>query len=498
MTYAANQQDFRKNSKSVQKQIQELEKQADVRYYLDRTILDSIVSEEKMLEAYNQMNKEVNASHILIQYRDVNPKIERTQTEAIALAENIAKKAKEGENFAKLAEKYSEDTGTAKDGNLGYFGWGRMVDPFQKKAFSMEIGEISEPVETRFGYHIIKVNNIRKTDILSFEEEKNKIQNALIKRNKNKLQDAYRQRVEDLKTQYGYKINEPVVDSIIAKVELTRKASGPVSKSEIEILKSLEIEKPIATFNGKDVPLENLIEKLEDYTLRLPPTYVNQKYFKIVMDNFYVTELFLLDYKNRNIPMDEQYKKSVKNQIDQIVLREFKKENFYKDYEISDEEIETYYNKNKEEKYMTAGRSEVREIFMLDKEKAEEILQNVLENPEKFDDYSAKLTERFEDKEQPGLLGNITENQYGEIGRIANTMNANTIHSELIKAGKGWSIIKVNKKIEPVARDLKDIEATIRRILLTEKREQDRKNIMEDLKKKYNYKIYWDCVNIEK
>lgn len=64
---------------------------------------------------------------------------------------------KNGEKFGKLAREFSIDSGSAKrDGSLGYFGRGKMVKSFEEAAFKLKVGEISEPVKSEFGYHIIK------------------------------------------------------------------------------------------------------------------------------------------------------------------------------------------------------------------------------------------------------------------------------------------------------------------------------------------------------
>jgi len=75
------------------------------------------------------------------------------QSQAIAILDRI----KQGEKFGKLAKELSIDSGSAKrDGSLGYFGRGKMVKEFETVAFSLEVGKISEPVKTQYGYHIIK------------------------------------------------------------------------------------------------------------------------------------------------------------------------------------------------------------------------------------------------------------------------------------------------------------------------------------------------------
>ncbi len=89
------------------------------------------------------MSNKIKCSHILV----------AKQSESLAIVERL----KNGEKFGKLAKELSIDSGSGKkDGNLGYFTKGMMVKPFEEVAFKLQIGEISEPVKTEFGYHIIK------------------------------------------------------------------------------------------------------------------------------------------------------------------------------------------------------------------------------------------------------------------------------------------------------------------------------------------------------
>ena len=89
------------------------------------------------------MANKIKCSHILVE----------KQSQALEILERI----KAGEKFGKLAKELSTDSGSAKrDGSLGYFGRGKMVKEFENTAFRLEVGQISEPVKTQYGYHIIK------------------------------------------------------------------------------------------------------------------------------------------------------------------------------------------------------------------------------------------------------------------------------------------------------------------------------------------------------
>jgi peptidyl-prolyl cis-trans isomerase C len=88
------------------------------------------------------MSSKIRASHILVE----------KQSQAIKVAEEL----KAGGNFGELAKKYSVCPSGKRGGDLGQFGRGQMVKEFEQAAFSLKMGEVSEPVKTQFGYHVIK------------------------------------------------------------------------------------------------------------------------------------------------------------------------------------------------------------------------------------------------------------------------------------------------------------------------------------------------------
>lgn len=119
--------------------------------------------------------EQVEASHILV--------------ESKAEAKDIIEKLADGKKFADLAKEYSTDTASAeKGGELGFFGKGEMAEEFEKVAFSLEKGKISDPVKTSYGYHIIKVTDKKAAKKANLKDSKTEIVATL---KNEKLQTEY-------------------------------------------------------------------------------------------------------------------------------------------------------------------------------------------------------------------------------------------------------------------------------------------------------------------
>ncbi|HXS18941.1 MAG TPA: peptidylprolyl isomerase [Polyangiaceae bacterium] len=103
---------------------------------------------------------EIAASHILISYQGAMraaPYVQRSKEEASSLAQELRSRALKGEDFAGLAGEFSDDRGSAaQGGSLGKFRREQMVPEFSNAAFSLEVGDVSEVVESPFGFHVIK------------------------------------------------------------------------------------------------------------------------------------------------------------------------------------------------------------------------------------------------------------------------------------------------------------------------------------------------------
>jgi peptidyl-prolyl cis-trans isomerase C len=123
--------------------------------------------------------EEVQASHILIK---VDPKTDAAKkAEARKKIEMVQQRLKKGEDFPTLAKEFSECSSSTKGGDLGYFRRGQMVKPFEEVAFALKPGQVSDIVETQFGYHLIKVTDKKPATKMAYDDVKDKIKESLKK-----------------------------------------------------------------------------------------------------------------------------------------------------------------------------------------------------------------------------------------------------------------------------------------------------------------------------
>lgn len=172
-------------------ELKKVEKNVLKQYAINKLMKEIEVKDEEVKDFYEK-NKEmfkkpemVKASHILV--------------EAKEKAEEILEKIKGGLGFEEAAKEYSTCPSKDRGGDLGEFGKGQMVPEFEEVAFKLEKDEISEPVETQFGYHIIKLFDKKEEALSEYEEVEGQIRQQLIAM---KQQKAYLDKAEELKKEF--------------------------------------------------------------------------------------------------------------------------------------------------------------------------------------------------------------------------------------------------------------------------------------------------------
>jgi peptidyl-prolyl cis-trans isomerase C len=154
--------------------------------YFDRSIKGSVTEADarKLYDAEVAKSKpqeEVRARHILV--------------ESETLAKEIYEKIAHGADFAQMAKEHSKDPGSKEEGgDLGYFSRGRMVPEFEEAAFKLDKGDVSLPIKSQFGWHLIRVDDKRQLSAPSFEQIKDRIMASLVHRRAQQIGASLRQK----------------------------------------------------------------------------------------------------------------------------------------------------------------------------------------------------------------------------------------------------------------------------------------------------------------
>ncbi len=171
--------------------LDELKEQMKPQLVLTKLVEPQIQVTDEELQKYYDENKaqfetpeQVKASHILVETK--------------AEADDLLAQIKGGADFAELAKAHSKDPGSgAQGGDLGFFGKGQMVAPFEEAAFALEIGEVSEVVESEHGFHIIKLTDKKAAATATFEEKKEEIRETVFQQKLGERTTTY---VEELRS----------------------------------------------------------------------------------------------------------------------------------------------------------------------------------------------------------------------------------------------------------------------------------------------------------
>jgi len=190
--YIAGEEEGIKLSSEEEEQINRLKRYIIIRKYITEKLKEKPVTEEEMKDYYEKNKKEFvipekrKASHIIVS--DENK------------AKELLKKIKEGADFSQIAKENNIDGSKNKRGDLGWISKGYMIKEFEEVAFSLKKGEISDVIKTKFGYHIIKVEDIKPEEEKNFEEVKESIRKKI-------EEERIKQLEEDLKKKYNVKVD---------------------------------------------------------------------------------------------------------------------------------------------------------------------------------------------------------------------------------------------------------------------------------------------------
>lgn len=491
MLYDAYKKQYNKD-KEVIKRVNSYREEVLVNSYFDYVILDSIINEELLTDLYRKLGTEIRAYRILISFKGSGAS-GSSKDESYNRAMKVYEMATSGIPFNELVKKYSDDK-TTEDGDLGYISIGRMEPELEDFIFSLKIGEISQPILTKRGYQIIKVADIRSRELPEYEDYKNYLKRIAIDRHRKEIDLAYKSIIEKTKNRYELKLHKDEIGRLLSNyITNLEKLIGEKGQhvKPVTVLESIELNEVLISYKGGKFDKKWLIKQLEEYPERAPSDLSNPHTFNRYLENLILKKIFIEKAISIGLDKKDNIAKALKYHEDRMVLNRYKQVEIGDKVDLSDEKLKSYYEEQKNKRYLEPPAAEVQEIYISDKELAERVLKLALKG-ENFDSLAKRYTERLKNKN--GYLGYITDKQYLDIGKIAQTLEPGTIYKELIPSGKGYSIIKILNRRPEQPKPYESIKSSVSSDYIKDERNRIESELFEKLKSKYKMEVYFENI----
>ena len=230
-----------------------------------------LISPADLDAARENAKKELFASHVLVGHAGayLGKPPQRTVDEALLLSQQIKSEYGAGESFSVLAEKYSDDPGAINNsGSLGWVQWGATVPGFQRVAFMLDVGVLSAPVLTNFGYHLILISDVRPSELQHMSDDA--YESYVINISKNSVRDQLRDAALNYDinkiSEYGVHFDSAAIELILSAYNRLQKEtllSEAGSTGSASLLNSIEGLGVLCVYGGKGYGSKWFATKLE-------------------------------------------------------------------------------------------------------------------------------------------------------------------------------------------------------------------------------------------
>ena len=331
----------------------------------------------------------VKASHILIGFHDSDGQIDTMA--AKNRADSVYAQLTAGASFEEMAVLYSDDPGSKeKRGDLDFFERRMMVKEFDEVAFTMEVGQISEPVKTNFGYHIILLTD--KMDTQPYESEYENLKTIF---NKQRYQHELEVLIDSLKKKYDFKIDQESLNVFVESSDSLR--FGMVHPKYEEISANV-----LFSYAGKTVDIGEFLE-LANSNSKITSKPMDDEVEVNNAINILIEDMLLKEEALNLTKNDPEFAQLMNDYKDGIFIFKLQEEEVWSRVKVDSADIYNYWNENKD-KYSWPERISFSEIFTT-KDSLIQMYYDMLEGGASFESMAGTYTERNPKKKENGYYG---------------------------------------------------------------------------------------------
>ncbi len=267
-------------------------------FALNEIVYSQRFSESTLRQYYHFLQKELRVRHIFIPLNPIAP--EPLQQKVVNEIETIRRELENGADFAAMAKKYSRDRHSAnKGGDIGFISW--RPSPFEMTAYSLQKGQISRPVRTEIGYHILQVIGDRPIIVPPYPEARQRILNELRREKARALVGALDSTAQVLKTQYHFQLNQDNIIYVVEKLRnVPRDPKQPPLRFE-DVFSEEDMSLALASYDGGAITVRDLGKHF--YRLQTAQQIGNW------LESTGRMELFILEAKKRGLDKHPVFQK---------------------------------------------------------------------------------------------------------------------------------------------------------------------------------------------
>ncbi|MBC8478664.1 peptidylprolyl isomerase [bacterium] len=437
-------------------------------------IVNVVAGDEAIARFYENDRLEVKAAHVLLVWpQDATA---ADSADVRMRADEIYQKSLQDGDFAKLAGAYTEEPGgKERGGDLGWFGWGRMDPLFQEVAWQMRPGSISEPVETRFGIHIIHLEERREKSLPPLEDVKIDIER--------KIMQSQRQQVADMVDAYFSKLHETYqltfsdkLDELLTLINTTNSEGNPFAGLDGEVKGWV-----VATTTQHEITVQDMEDKVNE-TPRAGIEFPTRESLEELVDGIAIPLLLTAAATQKGLLENPEVVARADLALARDLDLELTRIEVDEKVNVTEEMQRAFFNEHTDQ-FMTKPTVQVQEIFVSDETKAQELVARARAGVG-FKGLAIANTERTSAQAEGGLLPPFPPGRYGEMGKIAFTLEVGEIAGP-IALGSKFSIIKLISRTEATPMPYEEAERMVRSTLEQELREKAQQELMEKLLAKY-------------
>lgn len=461
-------------------EIQTLIDQQQGKFLLDQLYQDEIVAkvdvtDEEVRQWYDNSGEEIHARHILVESKEE--------------ADSIKAMLDSGADFAELAKERSKDPSAATNaGDLSWFRWGTMVAPFQEAAFALKENEISEPVKSNFGYHIIQLLGRRPVDRQPFEQAEPMIRQRLRQAN---TQVRLREFLEGLKTKAELRFD----DNQLTKIRDTYRdtSGGPlpyVSNLDPAMLNEKVLDAPIVYYLDTTLSTGEFLKNLNSVAPVSRPSFDDTTALKDVAFQMIFVVALEREARQREIDKTDAFKKKIKEFREKLMADKMRSDLMQRPVDVSVEEAQAYYDSHQEE-FSTPPQVRVREVLVNTEKEASDIIRQVNRGGD-FTKICSEQTLRPGMKAKKGDLGMFRRFQYPNLFDAAQQMKKGDIGGPVFhstQTGGQYSVIELLGKQDAVTQTFDEVRERIISKLRNDKRQDTVDQWLADQKAKTTIQI---------